>query len=230
MTESSTYRVVVFEDSYASLVNAAYLTLQGSSTALQADHIGFFRSLFDLASERRPVLVAKIPQDQLNHMRSIAIGHGPIHYHSKGSWLGELAQLGYVHVVSVDQDEETFTKLDRFMDPDFLHRSKEQIQWFDTVFEGSRTPPSDENERGSAILRALEAGQIREPKTSSTYFWNASQFVFDALPTGLKFFVPSHSTEVVESCTQKAYHFDKLIVRDIPYQCHAFCPFIPTRG
>jgi hypothetical protein len=135
-----------------------------------------------------------------------------------------------VHVIPVDQGEETFTKLDSFMDPDFLPHSEEQIQWFDTLVEASRTSPSDENERSNAILRAIEAGQMREPETSLTFFRETTQFSFDALPTGLKFFVPSHSTEVVESCTQKAYHFDKLIVRYIPYQFHALCLCFPTQG
>ncbi|KAN0117028.1 hypothetical protein V8E51_003005 [Hyaloscypha variabilis] len=209
MTESSTYRVVVFEDSYVSLVKAVYLTLQESSTALQADHVGYFKSLFDPTSKRRPVLVAKVPQDQLKNLVSTA--DSPIEAYSRGSWLGELARLGYVHLVPVDQDQETFTKLDSFIDPNFLPHSKEKIQCFKALVERSRTSPGDENERSSAILRALEAGQICEPNTSSTTFGLDSPFAFDPLSTGLKFFVPPHSGEVVESCTQKAYHFDNFI-------------------
>lgn len=177
-------------------------------TPWQAEDTNILQSLLDPSLKRRLALVAKVSQEQLDNITSTA---SPSTYYSRGSWLGELARLRYIHVVPVDLDEEMSTKLDEFMDPRFP-RSQEQIRWFDTLTEKNRTSPSDESTRNAAIVHALKDGRLREPNGSSQYFRTMHNFAYDLLSTGLKFFVPPRSAQAVELCIQKDYLFERLIV------------------
>lgn len=167
LAETCTYRLVVFEDNYASLLQAAWLTLQDGSVALQPNHMELLQTLFNQATKRRPVLVAKSVTDRMFYKSAT---------YTRGFWLGELARLGHIDVVPVNQDEEIFTKLDKFMDPRFLPHSKEQIQWFDTLVQLTRTPSGDETERNAAIMRALNFYSQLEVK---------DEFAFEPLPRTL---------------------------------------------